>query len=70
MTFDRDFLGQFGWSPDGTLLAIAGETMLAVWDVPPRKRLSWFAVGAALCAFPPFLIARRRVRRLRREATA
>jgi WD40 repeat protein len=24
------------WSPDGTLLAIAGDEQVAVWDIPPR----------------------------------
>jgi hypothetical protein len=41
-----------------------------VWDVPPRRKPRWFMAGAALFAVPPFLIARRRVRRLRREAAA
>jgi hypothetical protein len=60
----------YGWSSDGTLLAIAGKNTLAVWDIPPRKSLSWFAVGATLFALPPFVIARRRVRELRQEAAA
>jgi hypothetical protein len=40
-----------------------------VWDIPPRKSLTWFAAGAALLALPPLLIARRRVRRLRAVAS-
>ena len=56
------------WSRNGELFAIAGETTLAVWDIPPLKPLSWYAAGAALLAFPVFVVALRRVRRLRREA--
>jgi hypothetical protein len=41
-----------------------------VWDVPPGKSVTWLAAGAMLLALPPFLIARRRVCRLRREAAA
>jgi dipeptidyl aminopeptidase/acylaminoacyl peptidase len=58
------------WSADGTLLAIAGEDALAVWDMPPRKPLSWFAAGLVLFALPPLVVACRRVRQLRREAVA
>jgi WD40 repeat protein len=65
MTVDPDYVGQYAWSPDGTLLAIAGDTTLAVWDVPPRKRLSWFAAGATLLALPIVVFARRRTRLLR-----
>jgi hypothetical protein len=72
MALDSDLTSSTGhaWSPDGTLLAIAGEDELTVWDIPPRKSLSWFAGGAGLFALPLFVIARRQVRRLRREVTA
>lgn len=72
MAIDMHFDGwsRSRWSPDGTLLAIAGNEQVAVWDIPPRRSLSWFAVGAVLVALPPFLIARRRVRRLRQEVPA
>jgi len=72
MAIDSDLRSPTGyaWSPDGTLLAIAGEDDLMVWDIPPRKPLKWFMAGAALFALPPFLIARWRVRRLRKEAAA
>jgi WD40 repeat protein len=72
MTVDSTFgnISQYCWSPDGTLLAIAGNDQLAVWDIPPRRSLTWLAAGAMLFSLPPFLIARRRVRRLRREAAA
>jgi hypothetical protein len=43
---------------------------LTVWDIPPRKSLSWFAAGAALLGLPIFTIARLRVRRLRLQAAA
>jgi hypothetical protein len=58
------------WSADGTLLAIAGEDDLMVWDIPPRRSLKCFMAGAALFALPLVVIARWRVRRLRREAAA
>jgi hypothetical protein len=67
---DVDSPAGHAWSADGTLLAIAGEDELTVWDIPPRRSLKWFMAGAALFALPPFVIARRRVRRLRREAAA
>src|SRR5262249_1040160 len=59
-----------GWSSDGTMLAIAGQHEFADWDVPPRRSITWLAAGAVVFALPPFVIARWRVRRLRREATA
>ncbi|HTK73892.1 MAG TPA: hypothetical protein VL371_01470 [Gemmataceae bacterium] len=67
---DVDSPAGHAWSADGTFLAIAGEDELTVWDIPPRRSLKWFMAGAALFALPPFVIARRRVRRLRREAAA
>jgi hypothetical protein len=59
-----------GWSRDRALLAVAGRDTLAVWDVPPRKPWSWFCPMAAVLAVPAVWFARRRVRRLRREAAA
>jgi hypothetical protein len=47
----------------------AGDTV-EVWDIPPRKSLTWFVAGAALFALPAVVIARRRVRRFRKEAAA
>jgi len=58
------------WSRDRALLAVAGRDEVAVWDVPPRKPLPRLAVGAVLIALPLVMIARRRVRRLRKEAAA
>jgi hypothetical protein len=64
MTVDRDFgsVSPYGWSPDGTLLAIAGDTTFAVWDMPPRRPLAWFAAGAVLLACPIMILASRRCR--------
>jgi WD40 repeat protein len=59
-----------GWSQDGRLLAVAGQDTLAVWDVPPRKSLAWFSTGVGLIASPIVILARRRLRRLQREAAA
>src|SRR5262249_8064316 len=72
MAVGPDFSSSTGhcWSSDGTVLAVAGIDRLAVLGIPPRKSRKWFAAGAALFALPPFMIARRRVRRLRREAAA
>jgi hypothetical protein len=72
MGIEEIFAGssRHGWSSDGMLLAIAGKHQLAVWDVPPRRSITWLAAGAAAFALPPFVIARRRVRRLRQEAAA
>jgi hypothetical protein len=36
-----------------------------LYDIPPRKSLPWFGVGAALLALPIALVARGRVRRLK-----
>jgi hypothetical protein len=41
-----------------------------VWDIPPRKSVTWFTAGAAMLAVPLFLIGRRRARRLPQEAAA
>jgi hypothetical protein len=72
MALDEVFVdsSRAGWSPDGALLAVASKDTLAVWDIPPRKPVKWLMAIAALLALPPFLIARRRVRRLRREVAA
>src|SRR5262249_38335191 len=72
MTFDPGMGSSTGhaWSAEGKLLALASGDTLAVWDIPPRKPLSWVAAGATLFSLPPFVIARWRVRRLRREAAA
>jgi hypothetical protein len=63
-------LDESAWSPDGSLLATLDEygTHVRVWDIPPRKRLTWFVPLAALLALPVAWVARRRARRLRREA--
>jgi hypothetical protein len=58
-------------APDSHTLVTRGkgDTRLEQWDVPPRKPLAWFLAGAVLLALPPALLARWRVRRLRRPAT-
>jgi len=69
MELDRTFQSRApcGWSQDGTLLAIAGLDTLAVWDVPPRKSLGWFTVGAAVLVCLIVMLGLWRVRRLPRE---
>jgi WD40 repeat protein len=62
-------LDQVHFSPDDKFLSFMPETnRIQVWDVPPRKPLTWFAVAAALLALPLAAIAWRRSRHLRREA--
>jgi hypothetical protein len=34
-----------------------------LWDIPPRKSLSWLAIAAGVWALPVAWFARRRVRR-------
>jgi WD40 repeat protein len=56
------------WSPDDKTLATLQSGTLNVWnlwDIPPRKSVTWFAAGAALLALPIAFVARRRVRELR-----
>jgi hypothetical protein len=56
------------WSPTGETLAIfqsGSNNTWQIWDIPPRKSLTWFAVGAALVALPIALIVWWRVRRLK-----
>jgi WD40 repeat protein len=55
------------WSPDGSMLATVDqdEKTIRIWDIPPRKPLTWFAAGAALLALPIAFVAWRRVRTLR-----
>jgi hypothetical protein len=56
------------WSPTGETLAIfqsGSNNSWQIWDIPPRKSLTWFTAGAALLALPIAVIARRRVRKLR-----
>jgi hypothetical protein len=59
------------WSPDGQLLATLDEggQRVQVWNIPPRKRLAWLVLLAAVLAVPVVWVARRRVRRLRLETT-
>lgn len=59
---------QYGtyFSPDGALLLVADNRGLIIWDVPPRKPLTWFLAGAALWALPLVLLTRR-TRRIDRQ---
>jgi hypothetical protein len=57
------------YSPDGrSFAALDTAGNIAIWDLPPRKPLGWFALAAGVLALPIAWLARRRVRRLRREA--
>jgi hypothetical protein len=65
------------WSSDGRFIAIGEDrnppdqrdwSEYQLWDVPPRKPLGWFALTAGIVALPFAWLARRRVRRLQREA--
>ena len=65
--FTEDEIAQLLWSPDGAaLISKDRSTQTAtLWDIPPRKSLTWFAAGAALLALPIALVAWRRTRKLR-----
>lgn len=61
-----DYNGSWGnLSSDGKLFAINDSETLRVWDIPPRKSLTWLATGAAIFGLPIAHLARRRVRKLR-----
>jgi hypothetical protein len=55
------------WSADGKLGAVheSGTHEFSIWDIPPRKSLTWFAAGAAILALPIAFVAWRRTRKLR-----
>jgi hypothetical protein len=56
-------------SPDGRTVVCANlDGEIEFWDVPAKKPLGWFAFTAGVLALPFAWLARRRVRRLRREA--
>jgi hypothetical protein len=55
------------WSGTGNTLAIYGRgepESACIYDIPPRKSLTWFAAGAALVALPIAFVAWRRSRKL------
>jgi WD40 repeat protein len=55
-------------SPDGRTLAVSTDSnSTELWDIPPRKPLTWFALAAAVLAPALAGLAWRRSRRLRRE---
>jgi hypothetical protein len=59
------------WAPDGRSFAVPNPpdaNLWHVWDVPPRKPLTWLALAAAILALPLAGLAWRRSRRLRRGA--
>jgi hypothetical protein len=60
---------KLAWSPGGDAVATCqfmGEyPRWSVWDIPPRKSLTWFAAGAALLALPIALVSWCRTRKLR-----
>jgi hypothetical protein len=56
------------WSPGCETLAIFKSGLnnsWEIWDVPPRKSLTWFVAGAAFLALLIALLAWRRTRKLR-----
>lgn len=53
-----------GFTLDGTAFASCDGATLRVWDLPPRKSLTWFAAGAAVLALPIGFAAWRRGRKL------
>jgi hypothetical protein len=55
-------------APNGGAIAVWGPGWLQVWDLPPRKPLTWFAAAAGGFAVPLAGWAGWRSRRLRRKA--
>jgi WD40 repeat protein len=58
----------YRWLPDRPAVAVYvsdNPKVWEIWDVPPRKSLTWFTAGAALLALPIAFVSRRRSRRLR-----
>jgi hypothetical protein len=58
------------FASDGRTLAIRGDGIVRLWDIPPRKPLAWFLAAAGLLAMPVAWLARRRARALGRRAEA
>jgi WD40 repeat protein len=59
------------WSPDGRTVVEhvrPGWSTLRIWDVPPRKPVGRFAIGAAAAGLGIFGLARWRVQRLERAS--
>jgi hypothetical protein len=54
------------WTSDSRLFATTDRdrTTVFVWDIPPRKPLTWFAAAAAFLALAVLIPARWRTRRL------
>jgi hypothetical protein len=64
-------------APNGRVMAIGNAYQpdkpehwgqWTLWDIPPRKSLTWFAIATAVLALPLAAVAWRRSRHLRREA--
>ena len=68
LTLEYPDLASHEFSPDGESLAVLDDGRLTIWDIPPPKSLTWFAVLAGILALPITFIARWRVRRLVRFA--
>jgi WD40 repeat protein len=55
------------FSSDSSMFGLMTDADIEIWDIPPRKPLTWFALAAAVLALPLAGLAWRRSRRLRRE---
>jgi hypothetical protein len=56
------------YAADGkSLVQLGSRGEITIWDIPPRKPLTRFALAAAVLALPLAGLAWRRSRRLRRE---
>jgi hypothetical protein len=58
--------GEGSFLPDGSVM-LERRGIIQIWDIPPRKPLTWFACAAVVIALPLAGLAWRRTRRLRRE---
>jgi hypothetical protein len=56
------------WSGSGKTVAVTGRAepeRIGIYDIPPRKSVTWFSAGVAMFALPIALVGWWRARKLR-----